>query len=186
MLLAIVISLILSLIIMSFIEHGIHRWLMHRKLLPNIVYQIIPFLKKTYEQHTFLHHRKYYKIFNYEPDLFGRDLEIELHIWLGPVVALPVCLGLWFISPIFSIVFFNTVVLHHLVWNIVHSEMHRPKKAWFSKTRLYKYLAHNHWMHHTYPGKNFNIVLPPFADIIMRTYLRPSAKDLARMQKEGV
>jgi hypothetical protein len=180
------ISLFLSLVAMSFIEHAIHRWLMHRKRLPSIVYRLFPFLLKVFEQHTFLHHRKYYETFNYEPDPYGRDLDITLSIPLSIAMAIPVCFGLWFLSPISAGTFMGTVIGHNIVWNAVHSEMHRPKQAWFSKTRVYKYLTVNHWMHHAYPGKNFNVVLPPVADMVMGTYLLPSDKDQERMRQDGI
>lgn len=178
-------SLILSIVIISFIEYFVHRWIMHRRRLPDFVYRCIPFLNKTYEQHNFLHHRKYYEEFNYEPDPYGRDIDIELDVRLGAFLAFIVCIPIWFISSTFAIVFFFTLIAHHLIWNVVHSEMHRPKYTWFSNTRIYKFLAKYHWMHHTYPGKNYNVVFP-FADYVMGAYIKPNDRDNAEMRKIGI
>jgi hypothetical protein len=158
---------------------------MHKKRLPNFFYYYIPSLKKTYEQHNFLHHRKYYEQFNHEPDSYGRDLDIELDLAFGAVIAIMISIPIWFLSPTFAITFFCTVITHHLLWNAIHSEMHRPKHSWFSKTFIYKFLARHHWMHHTYPGKNYNVVFP-LADYIMGAYIKPNDKDNAKMKEIGI
>lgn len=160
---------------------------MHHQSLPIFVYKKFPYFKKIFENHAYLHHRKYYHKFNYEPDPYGRDLDIKLDTKTTSILAVPVSLAIWFlISPTFAIIFFLMFIVHQLLWNAIHSEMHRPKQTWFSKMRIYKYLARNHWMHHTYPGKNFNVVFPPIADLVMQTHLSPSARDIEKMKADGI
>jgi len=72
--------------------------------------------------------------------------------------------------------------LHHWLWNKIHLEMHKPEQRIFSPWPIYKSLARDHWLHHRYRDKNFNVVFP-FADYVLGTSARANAVDLERMQQ---
>jgi hypothetical protein len=174
-----------SVILMSFVEHTIHRWHSHKRPLPELAYRSIPYLEGVYHEHAKLHHQHYYEVFDHEPDPYGRDLNITLNVWLGGLIALICCVGFWFVWPVFAAVFFFTVIGHHLTWNLIHAEMHKPSGRLFARTFIYKFLARYHWMHHAYPGKNYNVVFP-LADYLTGTHLSPRSCDQARMKKMGL
>ena len=71
------------------------------------------------------------------------------------------------------------VCLHHFIWNQIHMEMHKPEKRFFSHWSTYKFLARYHYLHHRYPNKNFNVVLP-LADYVLGTHIRASTIGLGR------
>jgi sterol desaturase/sphingolipid hydroxylase (fatty acid hydroxylase superfamily) len=60
--------------------------------------------------------------------------------------------------------------------------MHVPTKTWLSNNPLYKTLARYHYLHHKYPGRNFNIVCP-LADHLTRCVAKAKPEDL-KMMKE--
>lgn len=164
---------------MSFIEHLAHRHFMHRKS---------PFHKwfpEVYERHAILHHRRYYKVFNHEPDDYGRTLNIHIDILPSLPISLVLAAFGLLVSWQCSSMILVAVLVHHVIWNIIHEEMHDPKGWFFASWRLYRFLARYHWMHHRYPGKNYNVVLP-LADFVWGTYLKPSAKDNQNMQEIGL
>jgi hypothetical protein len=175
-------------IAMSFVEWAAHRWLMHLRRFPGWAYSLLPILVRIQEDHAVLHHRKYFHVFNHEPDPVGKDYNLRLKYWVGVVFSVPIWLPLglfwgWEAAvPILAV-----ILLHHATWNLIHSEMHNPRpRRWLQALPLYRYLARHHWMHHRYPGKCYNVVLPPLADLVLGTYLRPSARDRALMAEIGV
>jgi sterol desaturase/sphingolipid hydroxylase (fatty acid hydroxylase superfamily) len=61
--------------------------------------------------------------------------------------------------------------------------MHKPEERVFKNWSAYKFLAEYHWLHHRYPNKNFNVVLP-FADYVLGTCARPKQADLDCMREQ--
>jgi hypothetical protein len=53
-----------SAVVMSFLEHQVHRSLMHKK---NVFSRRLRSFNKMFEHHAILHHRHYSKVFNDEP-----------------------------------------------------------------------------------------------------------------------
>ena len=153
---------------MSFVEYSIHRWLMHK---PSF-----GILKTTYFNHTYLHHGKYFKVFNHENDLVGKNLNIKLDIWVGVVIALPISIVLFFVSQIASITLLLVVIFHHYVWGVIHNEMHNPNPHWFRKYKLFKFLEQYHYLHHRHLNKNFNVVFPLW-DYILGTHAKPTKQE---------
>jgi hypothetical protein len=168
-------------VLMSFIEHQIHRSLMHRK---NILSGRLPAFKKVFEHHAILHHRHYHKIFNDEPVPHGQDRHLRLSMKEGFLEALPISVLMITISWQGAITFLIVVFLHHFIWNQIHMEMHKPEKRFFSHWSTYKFLARYHYLHHRYPNKNFNVVLP-LADYVLGTNIRASKSDLEEMYRLG-
>lgn len=163
-------SLIFSFFFICIGEYTIHRWLMHKNSFRRIFKIKIPYFETNYEYHMD-HHFKYYKIFNKEEDPYGKYMNLKITkkylILVFSIILIPVGL---FISWISFFTIMTAIFIHSVLWNALHSEMHLDEKKWFSKTKYYLYAREHHELHHIYPNKNFNIVLPPFADILFGTH----------------
>jgi hypothetical protein len=174
-----------SCIAMSFIEYGIHRYLMHKRLLPHWLYRIVPGLGTVFTNHNVLHHGRYYKIFNHEDDPHGRKTSIRLDLWVGILGGVLVGLALYPLSVVAGPVIVAVVLLHHLAWNLIHEEMHNPRPRWFARLRFFRFFVRYHWMHHKYPGMNYNVIFPG-ADFVFRRHAKPTADDRAQMHAIGI
>lgn len=170
-----------SCIVMSFVEHQVHSQLMHRR---NWLSERNAGFKRTFEAHALFHHKHYFEIFSDEPVPPGEDKEIRLTVRKAPIKALPVALIIALVSWPGAVVFIATVTLHHWIWNQIHLEMHKPEQRYFSRWPIYKFLAQYHYLHHRYPGKNFNVVFP-LADYILGTHINASQSDLEKMHALG-
>jgi len=166
-------------VFMSFIEHQVHRRLMHRK---NLLSGRLPAFKKIFEHHALLHHGHYHTIFHDEPVPHGQDRHVRLSMTEGVLEALPIAALLTTISWQGAMTFVMVVCLHHFMWNQIHLEMHKPEQRFFSHWSVYKFLARYHYLHHRYPHKNFNVVLP-LADYVLGTHIRASQADLEEMDR---
>jgi hypothetical protein len=173
---------VLSAIIMSFVEYTIHRALMHK---PNFLSRRTATYKRVYEAHSIVHHAYYSNIFVDEPVPEGEDKEIRLTVRKAWIKALPIALVLAFASIPGAIIFLGVVTLHHWIWNKIHLEMHKPEQRGFSKWPIYKFLARHHYLHHRHQNRNFNVVFP-FADYVCGTVAKPTAADTAEMIKLGM
>jgi hypothetical protein len=69
--------LVLSCVLMSFIEHQVHARLMHRR---NYFSDRSAKYKRVFEAHAMVHHKHYSKIFSDEPVPVGEDQEIRLTV----------------------------------------------------------------------------------------------------------
>lgn len=168
-----------SCVCMSFIEHQVHSRLMHRK---NFLSDRSAVFKKIFESHSIVHHGHYATSYTDEPVARGSDREIRLNPLRGVFKALPFACVFAIVSWKGAVIFVGTVVWHHLVWNQIHLEMHKPEGRFFSRWRLYKYLARYHYLHHCHPNKNFNVVFP-LADFILGTHVSTvSEKEIAEMR----
>jgi hypothetical protein len=164
---------------MSFAEYAIHRWLMHR---PS------PGLWDVFVRHVRFHHGKYYKVFNHEPDLFGR--RVNLHIKAGdaialsvPMILLLVVLGLYWAAAVAFVI----PVAHAVVWSNIPEEMHDPASPgrFFCRWRLFRFLRMYHFLHHQHPQQNFNVVLPLW-DYVLGTAATATEQDLAEAGRIGI
>jgi hypothetical protein len=169
-------------VLMSFIEHQIHRSLMHRK---NMLSGRLPAFKKVFEHHAILHHRHYHKIFHDEPVPHGQDRHLRLSMKEGFLEALPISVLMTTISWQGAMTFVMVVCLHHCIWNQIHMEMHKPEQRFFSHWSAYKFLARYHYLHHRYPHRNFNVVFP-LADYVLGTNIRASQADVEEMSRLGL
>jgi hypothetical protein len=156
--------------LMAFIEYVLHRWPMHSGRLANKY----PVFWKTFEAHGILHHGRYFKRFDYEPDRAA----YHFNIIIEPGYALLGLSPLWGVLMLLSfpagLAMAAVVLMHSLVWSGIHSEMHMPEKRWFWDTAYYKYARDYHHTHHVHPGSNFCVVFPPFMDMLFGTYRAPT------------
>ena len=171
-----------SCILMSFVEHQVHRQLMHRK---NWLSQRTESYKRVLEAHAVVHHKHYSGTFTDEPVPPGEDKEIRLNVHKAPIKALPFAALVALVSWPCALVFIGVVTFHHWAWNKIHLEMHKPEGRGFSHWPIYKFLARYHCMHHIHPDKNFNVVFP-FADYVLGTPAKASASDLEYIKASGL
>jgi len=171
-----------SVVLMSFLEHEIHRRLMHRK---NYLSRFFQSAEKLFERHAIVHHGRYQKLFSDEPVVSGQDRGIRLSILEGFLEALPISALIAIISLHGAIIFELVVCFHHFIWNNIHLEMHKPVQRFFSDWPPYKFLARHHYLHHRYPDRNFNVVLP-FADYVLGTNIRATRSDAIGMHRLGL
>jgi hypothetical protein len=151
-------------ILMSFIEHLVHRKLMHRK---NFLSARTASFKRVFEAHALVHHKHYAEIFSDEPVARGEDKEIRLTVRKAPIKAIPFA-AFALVSWQGAAVFVAVMVFHHWAWNQLHLEMHKPEQRVFS----------------TWPVYNFNVVFP-LADYVLGTSARANEGDLKYMEQWG-
>jgi hypothetical protein len=174
--------LVFSCILMSFIEHQVHRKFMHRK---NSLSARTASYKRIFEAHTLVHHKHYTEIFSDEPVAPGEDQEIRLTVRKAPIKAMPFAAPIALVSWEGAAIFVAVVVFHHWAWNKIHLEMHKPEKRVFSTWPVYRFLARYHAVHHRHPNRNFNVVFP-LADFVLGTSVRANEGDLALLEQWGL
>jgi hypothetical protein len=185
----IAIAIPVSYVLVSCLEHYIHKRMMHTRGLPKPIYKVLPYLNWILDEHAVRHHGKYYKRFDYEPDPEGK----EQNIIIGPAetlsmgmacmpAILPVAL---FVSPIGAVIFCLTGLAHNYTWGKIHRQMHVPEQgSWFRNNPVFLFLARHHYLHHEYPMKNFNVVMP-FADFVFGSVAKPKPVHIKEMLRLG-
>src|SRR5262245_49950185 len=106
--------LVVSYILVSFIEHQVHRRLMHRR---SFLSRKTAAFKRVFEAHAIVHHQHYSKIFCDEPVPVGEDREIRLTVWKAPIKALPFVVGIALVSLQGAAIFVAVLYFHHWAWN---------------------------------------------------------------------
>jgi hypothetical protein len=171
-------------VIISFLEHLFHKWCMHRKEIPSRLFPK-PVYMWVYEAHAIYHHGKYYKVFNHEPDEYGRFCNIHLVTIHTVLASAPLWGTIMHFSPVGGILMVLMTILHHQLWNISHEEMHIPKHPQMLKFAPYAFLARYHFLHHQYPTKNFNVVFP-LADYVLGAHASGNEEDKTEMRRLGL
>jgi hypothetical protein len=158
----------LAVVLMAFVEYGLHRWPMHSKTFV----RRFTFLRDAHERHAVLHHGRFYRErFDHDFDPVARHFNIDLDPGFALLLGSPVWLSLWFAGFTAGAACFAAVsAAHALVWSAVHREMHDPRGRWFSGTAYYRYVHANHKLHHDRPGVNYAVVLPPLVDRLFGTH----------------
>jgi hypothetical protein len=174
--------IVFSCILASFIEHQVHRNLMHRR---NFLSARTASFKRMFEAHTLVHHHHYAAIFSDEPVPPGEDRDIRLTVRKAPIKALPFAVLIALFSWLGAVVFVAVMVFHHWAWNKIHLEMHKPEQKLFSTWPVYKFLARHHCLHHRHLDRNFNVVFP-FADYVLGTSVRANDVDRKYMLQWGL
>ncbi len=182
-------TLLASTIFISFGELMIHRHVMHRKRMWGWLYRAIPDLRAQFQNHAVLHHGRYYKEFDHEPDPAGKTFNVRI-LW-GDSLRLcvtfsPVMLLLWLaVSWVSALTFLAALVGHNLAWGVVHMQMHVPvADHWLGRTRYFRFISRHHFMHHQQLGKNYNVVVP-FADFVLGRVARRKVSDVREMLRLG-
>lgn len=175
---------VVMVVVMSIIEHQVHSRLMH-KMPRFFLTRGLKARKRIFTSHAVEHHTQYRKTFHDEPVAHGEDRGIRLNLLEGLVESLPLSLVLVWFSVTGAIMFPVVVCLHHLIWNQIHMEMHKPENRFFSKWAAYRCVARHHYLHHRYPDKNFNVAFP-IGDFLFGTIAKATAADWEAMRAEGI
>jgi hypothetical protein len=145
----------ISYLVMSVAEWVAHKYIMHSRRFAATCTPAFP----TFERHAVLHHGRYFKEFDAEPDTAAKHISIALSPLENLLFAAPALILLCYFGQIVgAITFASFICTHAIAWNVLHAEFHYPKGRWYSRNRLYTYLRNYHKMHHDRPGTNFNIV----------------------------
>ncbi len=161
----VLLSFIVAVLLMSLIEYIAHRWFMHSKRVG-----ALPGLYGIFDRHTHLHHKRFYRNFEYDADPAAKYINLDIPPSFVLVGLSPIWLPLaMLVSVPVGLVFAGVFVGHAVLWTIIHTEMHEPNGRWFARCKLYQYLRDYHKTHHDHPNKNFNVVFP-FMDRFFGTY----------------
>jgi hypothetical protein len=163
----VVLWVVVGVVALSFIEWGVHRYLMHR---PSI-----RLFRSHFIEHAIEHHGRYYHTFNRESGA-GKYLNLTLSV-AGTVTGITLISPLAMFSLTGFVVFAVLGVLHAVIWSAIHCELQLNQGMWFASTRVYRALMWHHFLHHQHPTKNFNVVIP-LADYILGTAARATAADI--------
>ncbi|MEE2903906.1 MAG: hypothetical protein VYC39_16385 [Myxococcota bacterium] len=182
------ILVLMHFILFSFVEWFAHRYLMHRKALPSLLYRARAYFTDVYTNHAILHHRKFYKIYDHELDPIGRELNLRF-IWtdyfVTNLIFAPIhSLYIWYL-PVGSAALAFMLLCYMFLWNHLHTEMHIPSNRWFFRNSAFRFLNRHHFLHHRHPGRNFNVVIP-LADYLFGTAIRASEVEEGIMQQLGL
>ena len=180
-------SVVFSAVYLSLLEHQLHRCLMHQRRLPETMYRLVPMLDRIFYNHAILHHKTYYRRFDFEADPRGKHLNLRLtrrEVIPLYVIHLPIFLLVGSFSIVGAVTLAACGALQMFTWNLIHPEMHIPSGARFSRCRLFRYLSRHHYLHHQHPTKHFNIVLP-LGDLLMGTRTTPNATETRELIRLG-
>src|SRR5258707_7584117 len=134
-----------SCILMSFIEHQVHRKLMHTK---TFLSAHTASFKRVFEPQALVHHKHYAEIFSDEPVARGEDKEIRLTVRKAPIKAIPIAALIALVSWQGAAVFVAAMIFHPWAWKKIHLGMHKPSQRVFSTWRVYNFPARYYGRHH--------------------------------------
>ncbi|MCU0771037.1 MAG: sterol desaturase family protein [Verrucomicrobia bacterium] len=156
----------LAIVVASFFEWTLHRYVMHRP---------VGRFRYAYRAHTLVHHHTFKADHTYHL-IHEEDKEtIPMAWWNGPAIVLigsiPVAvlawaLGQWAIVGGAALCF----SAYYGAYEYIHWCMHLPKWRRIERSWLFRRLNGHHLLHHRYMKKNFNVVLP-LADLVLGTLL---------------
>lgn len=152
-----------ALVVGSFFEWALHRWLMHGVWLKGYPYE--------------MHDRVHHVLFNGDHGYHVADRstlsKVTMAWWNGPVLLLvnlplPVlvawAVGSWWVVA-GAMAGYAT---YYGLYEYLHWCFHVPGKRWFESTRLFRTMDRHHRIHHLDPATNLNVILP-IADLALRT-----------------
>jgi hypothetical protein len=171
----------------SFGEHFIHKYFMHRKILPESIYQRYPYVLEVFKAHGVRHHTQWYREFDYEPDPVGREENLPIPMKesvLMLIAGSPLWAPIFFFSVQGGLIFLATAILHNRLWSILHRQMHIPEDVFFRDWAVYRFIAMNHFLHHQDTRRHFNVAFP-FADFVMGVTTKPRRADIREMMRLG-
>ena len=93
------------------------------------------------------------------------------------IFMLPAALVIFPFNPLMSLTFVGFGVFHFFWYNQIHKAMHLSTKPWWLPYWMLEVISFNHFLHHQYPTKAFNVTLPG-ADFVLGTTVKPTFSDL--------
>ncbi|MFM2295350.1 MAG: hypothetical protein RLZZ350_1763 [Verrucomicrobiota bacterium] len=153
-------------IIASFFEWTLHRFLMHKPL---------GGFDYAFQAHAVVHHHTFKADHTYHLINEADKKTIPMAWWNGPVL-IAMCMipgtGLAFLvgSWQFAIGALCAFIAYYSAYEYIHWCMHLPKARRVEKSWVFYRLNGHHLLHHRYMHKNFNVVLP-LADSCLGTLM---------------
>ena len=170
-----------GIVVGSFFEWALHRYVMHRPILG----WVYPF-----RAHALVHHRIFRADHTYHLQHSRDRKTIPMAWWNGPAIVafgmLPFIavawpLNLWGIAAGVFLAFST----YYATYEYLHWCMHLPRRRSVERTGFFFRLNGHHLLHHRYMGKNFNVVLP-LADFCLGTLLVRAKVRFAQAQGPSV
>ena len=170
-----------AVVVCSFLEWVLHRYIMHRPL-GKFVYP--------YRAHTLTHHRvfradKTYHLVN------EKDMEkIAMAWWNGPVLIavaqIPMIPVAWLTGQ-WGLLCGTTLAVscYYGAYEYLHWCMHLPKQRRVERSGIFFRLNGHHLLHHRYMNTNYNVVFP-LADWVLGTLLLRSKVSFAQARGPAV
>lgn len=170
-----------GIILASFFEWTLHRFVMHKPLGK---------FDYSFRAHAIVHHGIFKADHTYHL-IEEKDKEtIPMAWWNGPVLIaccmIPATLLAWWMgSWQFAVGALVAFIAYYGTYEYIHWCMHLPKSRRLEKSWLFYRLNGHHLLHHRYMHKNFNVVLP-LADLLLGTLLLRSKIQFAQAQGPAV
>lgn len=169
-----------GLVLGSFFEHAIHKYLLHStpKILKNSGY-----VKSMWKGHAISHHGSYAPDEHYTQDDTNKSEVLTFSWYEGPLIiafATAVVYGIAAginlligapLNSILSVVIGASIAftLYYIAYESLHAIMHVPHKwRWLYKTSIMMWLNRHHYQHHLNPRTNLNVIIP-IADYVWGT-----------------
>ncbi len=180
MLIEILIGFVASIILASFVEHFIHKSLLHST--PKI-FRKISFVKGMWSGHSISHHGHYLPDDHYTRDETNKEEVLAFAWYHGPLIILGSTLIAYildlfirFLLGIPARFFLPEIIgvgmaftLYYTAYESLHAIMHVPNKwKWLLGTMAMRWLNRHHYQHHVDPRTNLNVIFP-LADYVWRT-----------------
>ena len=165
----------------SFFEWALHRYVMHRPFLG---------LKYPFRAHACVHHQVFRADHTYHLQSEKDKKTIPMAWWNGPVLiavgmspilAVAWLLGLWGLAAGALVAFSG----YYAAYETIHWCMHLPRQRSIERSGIFFRLNGHHLLHHRYMGKNFNVVMP-LADLCLGTLLLRSKVSFAQARGPSV
>jgi hypothetical protein len=176
-------GIVAGVVISSFFEWTLHRYVMHRSL-------VASFFRYPFERHTLVHHHIFKSDHTYHLIHEDDKKTIPMAWWNGPalvgIVLLPF-LVLAFTFEKWGILCGAAVActLYFTAYEYMHWCMHLPGKRPVERSGIFFRLNGHHLLHHRYMQKNFNVVLP-LADMLLGTLMLRSRVAFAQARGPSV
>lgn len=174
-------SFAVGLVIASFFEWALHRFVMHRPV-GRFTY--------AYRAHALVHHKVFKADHSYHLTHEKDKFTIPMAWWNGPVLVLlftaPFVIGsiifsTWGIAVGASV----AIAVYYGFYEYMHWCMHLPKSRRIERSWLFHRLNGHHLLHHRYMKKNYNVVFP-LADLCLGTLMLRSKCHFAQPTGPGV
>lgn len=158
-------SFVAGVIYCSLFEWTLHRFVMHRPL---------GFFRYPFRAHALVHHGLFRADASYHLQRDKDKGTVPMAWWNGPLMWLlhvPPVLGLQSLLGVPSAWgFLSALAFYYATYEFLHWCMHIPRARSIERSGLFFRLNGHHLLHHRYPNRNFNVVLPLF-DLLFGTLL---------------
>ena len=159
-------GLVVGVLVASFFEWALHRYVMHRP---------VGRFDYPFRTHALVHHRVFRADESYHVQREEDKALIPMAWWNGPAiiavglvpfVGVAWAVGHWWLLAGVFVAFAG----YFATYEYLHWCMHLPRRRRLERSWLFQRLNSHHLLHHRYMHKNFNVVLP-LADLILGTLL---------------